>query len=1313
MGVYNRKEQQYNINRQFRINNGTVWDKSDSVVFWLRANASNSFTDLGKNQAAITDAGTGHLNSSISPDVKFPFHSLDFKNKQVTVSQAQQADATDSTSLLFAGWVYLNASSAENNKGYCLLHSTANTGFTIFINEFGQLAIRLTNYNSGGTLASTRVETDKKHFSGVKEWIHFAIEIQKDAIDNVRFKQTGVTNIYINGKKVGTNHSLADVGSPGALDPKLAGASYRIGYGPAQNEAESQEYFRGKMADIILLQPTGDLTPAQINSIYTASKNGAKHLGSGFLHSTPFNVKEEALRRQTHPTIARPSNDSRLGNHTINFDDSRAIHLTNNGSTSFPTMLTSDDPTFQSIYSSHVHGQLTSQAASASFGVLDEFYVENNSVSMTPFIESKVYIDSGSQFYQTGTLASVMPGFNQSLKNKQQIQIFKDVSSETIIGSTANIAHDATEMAHWLAYFDFSTSTFQNPGFGCYPSHSNIVAGTDAGIIQREKFIHRNTLAFGPVGNQTIAGFPSVANNPADGVGTPYLWSAFGQVVYSNTGSDPGYPIRFPMSGSSGYIKNLGRPIDTFGFPGTDNYNPPTDGTLLSMSDYINEPFMLEKISVRFKCKTRFESEDKLLISQAGTADAGLPGTLFPGGRGSSFRNFDESVTYSIYAKAITTFLLRQSPAKNSIMHQSDLSTNFAQVSVDRVVSGAFRDIIGYGQTMVVQEKNSFNSEETSYALAQDHTGSLIRINGNTVVSEGLGREQNVVFAPKASVSESAEFEVDCNINFGPKNIYASDFRGTLETQTPKEGANSSFTAITMQYKNNRSNLYNLESVEERRLSGGVNGTIPDKNLKQMVFQVGTGVGNSIITSQTPPVNHEEFDDHTPYLLLPEDKLILGIQAPISNDFVQGNEITANYIKIQPGQIELTLYGSTLSADLPKKISLNQNLGTHTVHEHIGESSPSDQFMVAQVVDLSGSFSDNIVSGSSDATTIYEDKHPQTGEIVKLGRHVGGRASQGTQGETAARKINYRLEDEQERIYDTIMPDFGKLAQIDGMYADEFFESANGCTLITLGKHRNHIWPHAFPFEGRYIRKDIGRNDSIVDPATKQRNPEVKILFKDTTSATPHPSPSSILINDAGQRVTGSFVSPRNGNRSKQDNTTATSVRILESDAIRILYGIGDGPRGSYFAQGVTSGNVPSETAVNQVGAASVINISGFKYGVFNSRPQNTSAVFRRDSYGQFRDMLEPRIYTALRVNGETSFPVEQRFRSRQGQPLSNARRSDTDCSNISTYATSSLPFFDRPNDEPPKNRDAVGGVRAVNISPNFAPGAGPFLRNQ
>jgi len=94
--------------------------------------------------------------------------------------------------------------------------------------------------------------------------------------------------------------------------------------------------------------------------------------------------------------------------------------------------------------------------------------------------------------------------------------------------------------------------------------------------------------------------------------------------------------------------------------------------------------------------------------------------------------------------------------------------------------------------------------------------------------------------------------------------------------------------------------------------------------------------------------------------------------------------------------------------------------------------------------------------------------------------------------------------------------------------------------------------------------------------------------------------------------------------------------------------------------------------------------IRGWKYGIYNGLPTYTKAVWRRDRYGQFRDMLEQRTFTKnyIYINNETkkgkqdhiSDPaVKVTFVNLVGDvipPLSSSRSS-----NISVEATSSLPY--------------------------------------
>jgi hypothetical protein len=90
--------------------------------------------------------------------------------------------------------------------------------------------------------------------------------------------------------------------------------------------------------------------------------------------------------------------------------------------------------------------------------------------------------------------------------------------------------------------------------------------------------------------------------------------------------------------------------------------------------------------------------------------------------------------------------------------------------------------------------------------------------------------------------------------------------------------------------------------------------------------------------------------------------------------------------------------------------------------------------------------------------------------------------------------------------------------------------------------------------------------------------------------------------------------------------------------------------------------------------------IRGWRYGVYSGILSQSSAVFRRGSYGQFRDMLEQRVYTKFfEEDGSgglryTEPPITVRFvddLDRTVDPLK------TWSQNITRDASSTLPFFD------------------------------------
>lgn len=189
------------------------------------------------------------------------------------------------------------------------------------------------------------------------------------------------------------------------------------------------------------------------------------------------------------------------------------------------------------------------------------------------------------------------------------------------------------------------------------------------------------------------------------------------------------------------------------------------------------------------------------------------------------------------------------------------------------------------------------------------------------------------------------------------------------------------------------------------------------------------------------------------------------------------------------------------------------------------------------------------------------------------------------------------------------------------------------------------------------------------------------------------------------------------------------------SDMIKVLFGYGDSntvffdeqltsssgetgfarrgtnnwPEFRFNSLTVTGSSSPGyESVSGSVWSTSPI-IRGWKYGLYNGFPSYTSAYYRQGRYGQFRDLLEQRPYTVtIKENAEslvqssislttkiTQFesPVSVKFLDENDNLTDPAR---TQAQNLSSFATSSLPYFDlqqrnRPDVAPLPNLTLVG----------------------
>ena len=132
----------------------------------------------------------------------------------------------------------------------------------------------------------------------------------------------------------------------------------------------------------------------------------------------------------------------------------------------------------------------------------------------------------------------------------------------------------------------------------------------------------------------------------------------------------------------------------------------------------------------------------------------------------------------------------------------------------------------------------------------------------------------------------------------------------------------------------------------------------------------------------------------SPYVILPTDELILGLDAgisclPLSGTFSGGTPdypfwekarspwasaglgranainsiMSGSFMKMVRGEASITLFGSMIREGVEAPSSLNQNLTSDAIHEMIHETGPYDQFNISSRWELSSSYTDQLIFG--------------------------------------------------------------------------------------------------------------------------------------------------------------------------------------------------------------------------------------------------------------------------------------------------------------------------------------------------------------
>jgi len=251
------------------------------------------------------------------------------------------------------------------------------------------------------------------------------------------------------------------------------------------------------------------------------------------------------------------------------------------------------------------------------------------------------------------------------------------------------------------------------------------------------------------------------------------------------------------------------------------------------------------------------------------------------------------------------------------------------------------------------------------------------------------------------------------------------------------------------------------------------------------------------------------------------------------------------------------------------------------------------------------------------------------------------------------------------------------------------------------------IWSSAFPYESRY--KLISKLDqfSTIYPVNYEINQYLGTGPVTPVSYSNDLGTCAIIYEDAVTTnfnfYIGAMASPTLPYPTPGSGPTFKIGTVNPYTFYNMFFGIGTG--GSYTKSGVGENQIwwpaSSGPGSNLVFIAYVVP-RGYKHGVRSVAPEQTKITYRIGRYGQNRDMLETRPYTAnlvpagtdpytgTPINRSLDYPLQLQFvsgtliysQSRDYVTATNPSYNPYDSGIYDIYYRSGKPFFDRPNED-------------------------------
>lgn len=932
-------------------------------------------------------------------------------------------------------------------------------------------------------------------------------------------------------------------------------------------------------------------------------------------------------------------------------------------------------------------------------------------------------------FFTTGSTSDhLSQGFNQNLRSKTQVRFTLPVHTKvTMPAVTSSIYYYNTQAKAWevpaASTYVIATNGSTPPAGTSAGDWANPIAAAVAGQIIED------ARGFGPIGNlvSSGSGTPTGAQQTDPVIGSQYDHNTIANVVGK----------RYDKS-----VRNDQRyqavPDETFTLP-------------------INTPFLIEKAVFEIPISAGpgwFADKTKCFLPLVG---------------GSSFDFAGPALTVALYRQVMLSERgersVRDLILTGTITHAND---NVRQLEITSFSphSATFQirpvGFLSYagpaGAVVNPNENNTFTGSVEVQAAALSAAGVGVRYVRNFTGTSAANRTNVTTL-----VSNTSRLILSSTLNTSATVAYVSPLGrgGTGFDQAGRAVLGNEF--VTFQ---------GLDDQTGRTFPNPfLTGTL---SAEQQALLTASNVStfNATAVAMVPVVSHFP----APYLVMPGDKLVLSISKMRPHIYGNGGSIPANSgslthdINLQPGNINVTLYGSLIQEGEAFHDTLNQNLVSNVVHELIGAEPVLDQFELAYRNEYTGSYTDIVMLGNLTPTSTRDRKLSKlnarnVAPLTTSSVDVAINPSKAYRAQPWYEKVSdvrhTPHNDPTERFWDSMMPSiadcfkadgasifisppgtFGDFRQVDADVTGSVSyynpkKSQLGWVMLdnrnpNLGSTYNPIingnWNRSFPFEPRYQgvsrQLDIARTliatyyyqpYSTSSPVVAPITPTVVngLIFGTVGLGKTLLNVLNILILRytnypmyewfADSNLSGKITNTWHQTISSPAQMFPTAS-MASDDYSRVLFGFGDRNtcyNVTYGSETVTLGtnHFPDSRDVegpHPDGFWTYFDISnfryspvirGWKYGVYSGIPAFSKAYFRRNRFGQFRDMLEQRPYSKFYQSPENSSNVPNFQQGVQPAPVtvtfldpSSGRLTAPDntwSSNLHFECTSSFPFFD------------------------------------